>query len=125
MLLNNVEKSMEKLERRERNILILHRDGLTHTYVEIPVIIGQNFLFFLKKVTFSTKRHVDLICRSSVCVKTCEGQFHNVIYRIVRFKRGGVSAWPTMAQICHRVIERREEGRSLVIPAAGGKKRAE
>lgn len=26
----------------ERNIFILHGDGLTHTCVEIPVIIGQN-----------------------------------------------------------------------------------
>lgn len=85
---------------------------------------------------------MDLICRrnsSSVCkfcwhkfagpilAKTCDGEFHilyyyNVIYRILGFKLGGVSASPTMAQICHCVIERREEGRSLVISAGRRKK---
>lgn len=49
--LNNVEKStvLKKQKRGERNILTLHRDGLTHTYVEIPVGC-QNF--FLKKSHF-------------------------------------------------------------------------
>lgn len=30
------------VKEEERNILIRHRDELTHTYVEIPVIIGRN-----------------------------------------------------------------------------------
>lgn len=47
------------------------------------------------------------------------------MYRILSFKLGGVSASPTMAQICHCVIERREEGRSLVISAGRRKKSAE
>lgn len=88
LLLNKVEKSivLKKQKRRgERNILILHRDGLAHTYVEIAVIIGQNLK---NNITFSTKHHINLICRrnfSSVCwckfagpilPKTCDGEFH-------------------------------------------------
>lgn len=47
----------------------------------------------------------------------------NVINKILSFKLGGISPSPTMAQICHCVIERREEGRSLVISAGRRRKK--